>query len=53
MLDHGIPLMSSSTRGGAKLGDGLSVDGSGVLSAASYFTNVTEGSDTYTVLVIG
>ena len=35
ILDHGIPLMSSTTRGGAKLGTGLTVDNDEKLNVAT------------------
>ena len=35
ILDHGIPLMSASTRGGAKLGTGLTVDNDEKLNVAT------------------
>lgn len=46
-----VPLMSDVVRGGAMLGDGLSVDG-GKLSATTRIETRQSGSDTYQVLVI-
>ena len=50
MSELNVPLMSDSTRGGAKLGSGLAVE-DGALSAVSYYTTEESGGDTVLTLV--
>ena len=46
-----LPLASAGTLGGVKVGTGLSIDGSGVLSAAGA-TNLAQGTNTTTTVIV-